>query len=85
MKCPLTLTGRGKWQCPYCGFKGLEKVERECPRLIAIEEVEAEENSDSRGLGDTIAKITKRFGIRPCRGCRGRQQKLNEMFPYKNA
>ena len=48
----------------------------------------------SRGLGDTIAKITsatkldivadkiaKAAGADDC-GCKARQQKLNQMFPY---
>ena len=47
-----------------------------------------------RGLGDTIAKITKATGIKKvvdtafgafnkdC-GCRERQSKLNKLFPYK--
>lgn len=49
----------------------------------------------SRGLGDTIAKITKVTGIKKvvdvvsditgkdC-GCQARQDKLNEKFPYNN-
>lgn len=48
---------------------------------------------ESRGLGDTIGKITKATGIKKvvdtvssalnvdC-GCSGRQDKLNEIFPY---
>lgn len=48
----------------------------------------------SRGVGDTIKKITDAIGItyaaelleratgRPC-GCRERQENLSEMFPYK--
>jgi len=52
-------------------------------------------NLDSKGLGDTIAKLTEALGIdkiaesvahamgkEEC-GCKKRQQKLNEMFPYK--
>ena len=51
-------------------------------------------SSGPQGLGDTIAKITKATGIktvvdavseatgRDC-GCQERQNKLNEMFPYK--
>lgn len=44
----------------------------------------------SKGLGDTVAKFTKATGIealvkntvgKDC-GCKRRQQKLNEMFPY---
>lgn len=49
----------------------------------------------SRGLGDTIAKITKATGIKyivdkiseatntNC-GCNDRQETLNNKFPYKN-
>ena len=48
----------------------------------------------SKGLGDTIEKITKATGIKKvvdkvskvtgkdC-GCRKRKQQLNKMFPYK--
>jgi hypothetical protein len=37
----------------------------------------------SRGVGDTIAKTTHAIGVKPCRGCKDRQEKLNKMFPYK--
>ena len=52
------------------------------------------EASKAQGLGDTIAKLTEATGIktvvdavseatgRDC-GCRQRQNKLNDMFPYK--
>ena len=36
----------------------------------------------SRGLGDTIAKVTSAVGIKPCGGCKERQKKLNELIPY---
>tara|TARA_R100001015_G_C4428427_1_gene26483 strand:+ start:189 stop:332 length:144 start_codon:yes stop_codon:yes gene_type:complete len=41
----------------------------------------------SKGLGDTIAKVTKATGLdrlapKGC-GCKQRQDKLNKMFPYK--
>ena len=48
----------------------------------------------SKGLGDTVEKITKASGIKTivdkvskglnitC-GCEGRKKRLNEMFPYK--
>jgi len=51
--------------------------------------------ASSKGLGDTIAKITKATGIKkivdytssklntPC-GCEARQDHLNKKFPYKN-
>lgn len=51
--------------------------------------------SDAEGLGDTIAyltellkidravkSVTEAMGIEDC-GCERRQEKLNEMFPYK--
>ena len=46
----------------------------------------------SKGLGDTVEKITKATGIdkvakfilgEDC-GCEERKQKLNKLFPYKN-
>ncbi len=53
------------------------------------------ESNKSKGLGDTIEKITTATGIKkavdtvskvtkkPC-GCQKRKEKLNKMFPYKN-
>ena len=52
-------------------------------------------NKKSKGLGDTIAKITKATGIKKvvdtvakktgkdC-GCKKRQETLNRLFPYNN-
>lgn len=37
----------------------------------------------SKGLGDTVAKVTKAVGLKPCGACRKRQEKLNRLFPYK--
>lgn len=36
----------------------------------------------SRGLGDVVAKVTTRVGIKPCRGCKGRQKWLNTAVPF---
>lgn len=36
----------------------------------------------SKGLGDTIAKVTAALGIQPCGGCKERQKALNKAFPY---
>ena len=55
-------------------------------------------NVRSRGLGDTIAKVTKVTGIQKvvdtvtkartgadeCSPCKQRQEALNKMFPYNN-
>lgn len=37
----------------------------------------------SRGLGDTVAKLTTKLGIKPCGGCKKRQKKLNQLVPFK--
>lgn len=36
----------------------------------------------SKGLGDTIAKITSVFGIKQCDACKKRQKALNKRFKY---
>lgn len=38
----------------------------------------------SKGLGDTIKKMTDAVGIKQCGACKKRQEKLNKMFPYKS-
>lgn len=43
----------------------------------------AREPKKSRGLGDTIAKLTKAVGIKSCGGCKKRQEALNKLVPYK--
>jgi hypothetical protein len=58
-------------------------------------ETQTQETQESNGLGDTIAKMTNALGIdklaeevaqamgkSDC-GCKKRQQRLNELFPYK--
>lgn len=62
-----------------------------------MQQEETNENTQSIGLGDDIAKVTAKLGIdkvadniakkmgkKEC-GCKKRQQKLNQMFPYKGA
>ena len=36
----------------------------------------------SRGLGDTVKKVTNAVGIPACNQCEERRKKLNRMFPY---
>ncbi len=61
----------GICECSTC----YRKVECEdCNRL----DVECK----SRGLGDTIAKITHAIGVHKCQGCTDRQKKLNDWFSY---
>jgi hypothetical protein len=37
----------------------------------------------SRGLGDTVKKVTQALKIKQCSACKRRQEKLNRLFPYK--
>lgn len=37
----------------------------------------------SKGLGDTVKKVTNAFKIPQCPACKRRQEKLNRLFPYK--
>ena len=41
------------------------------------------EDNKSKGLGDSIKKVTDKLGIKQCGGCKKRQDKLNRLFPYK--
>ena len=44
----------------------------------------SEENKqESKGLGDSIKKVTETLGIKQCSKCKKRQEALNKMFPYK--
>lgn len=41
-----------------------------------------EETDEMEGLGDAVAKVTKRLGIKECRGCRRRRKWLNRKVPF---
>ena len=69
------------WTCTQCGWTYARRGEpimsekpprRNCPQ------------TKSRGLGDTVAKMTKAVGIKPCGGCRKRQEWLNKAWPYRS-
>lgn len=59
-----------------------------------VDEFFANQKNKSKGLGDTVEKITKATGIKkvvehvakktgkPC-GCQKRKEALNKKFPYK--
>lgn len=42
-----------------------------------------QDTKKSKGLGDTIKKVTDKMGIKQCGGCKRRQALLNQYFPYK--
>lgn len=52
-------------------------------KLIKPGTKEFEDRLKSKGLGDTIKKVTDALHIPQCGACKRRQQKLNKMFPYK--
>ena len=37
----------------------------------------------SRGLGDTVAKVTQAIGIPPCAGCKKPQAAMKKLIPYR--
>ena len=59
------------WTCEKCG------------RTLENAEGPTVHKCKSTGFGDTVAKVTKALGVKPCGRCQKRQQKLNEIFPYK--
>lgn len=75
MECPFQLNDDGLWHCPQCNkphpIKSDKPPRRKCPK------------APSRGLGDTIAKITRAIGLKTCGGCKKRQRRLNQRFPYR--
>lgn len=38
----------------------------------------------SRGLGDVIAKVTSKLGVKPCKSCKKRQKWANRIVPFHN-
>ena len=49
---------------------------------VKVLEFTATENMKSRGLGDVIARATSAMGIKPCSGCKQRQEALNKIIPF---
>ena len=75
LKIPISWTeGAVKWSA---------FVHVEDGRILSVSDPVSDPPQDrSRGLGDTIAKATKAVGIKPCGGCRKRQEALNRLVPY---
>ena len=65
----------------------LDKVQKNpvdpFPEDLSLEPKKTEDTA-SKGLGDTIAKITTAVGIKPCEGCKKRREWFNKHFPYKS-
>ena len=62
-----------------------EKTRAQMKAIVEEKKPEAAEPAPvSRGLGDTIAKVTKAVGVKPCGPCERRRQWLNARVPYRN-
>lgn len=64
----------GRFCCTNCGFSYSKRVRVTCRAWTP--------DQPSRGLGDSIAKLTHAVGIKPCRGCKKRQAGINKLVPY---
>lgn len=42
----------------------------------------ASKPASMRGLGDAVARVTSAVGVKPCGGCKKRQEALNKMVPF---
>lgn len=62
----------------------LERFKRWLKKGIMLPDKKLSNKVKSRGFGDTVAKMTSAVGIKPCGGCKKRQEKLNKIFPYKD-
>jgi hypothetical protein len=63
------------------------KVEEILGRTLRLKELVAEKQAlyfapPLRGLGDVVANVTSAVGIKPCGGCKQRQEKLNQLVPF---
>lgn len=71
--------------CPYC--KETIRPEavncKHCQsNLITLTAAEPIKQGTMRGLGDAVARFTTFFGVKPCAGCKRRQERLNTLFPF---
>lgn len=71
------------WTCPNCDLF-LQSVTHPV-RCHCGTQTDAGGTTLSRGIGDTVAKITRAVGIKPCGGCKSRQKLLNALLPNKKS
>ena len=56
------------------------------PTYDICNKCEIREPNGSKGLGDTVKKMidkVTRGKVKPCGGCKKRQERLNKILPYK--
>lgn len=59
-----------------------EKTREQMLQIAEAKQQESRKSEPSKGLGDTVAKVTKAVGIKPCGPCERRRQWLNARVPY---
>lgn len=67
---------------PPCDSFGRDVTPDVCA-ACPLRQIETPQDAKSRGLGDTLAKLTRAVGVRPCNGCEKRQRWLNKVVPYR--
>ena len=88
--CRKKETGRS-WRLSVFGYEKATGVpaDFECPfgRKWDPDDKPTEKTEEQEkkmaGLGDLVAKVTSAVGIKPCAECKGRQEKLNKLVPFK--
>ena len=56
------------------------------PDYETCKQCKMREPGGSKGLGDTVKKVidkVTRGKVKPCGGCKKRQERLNKLLPYK--
>lgn len=61
-------------QCPECPADWRDELQAKIESNKSTQRI--------AGLGDVIAIVTSAVGIKPCEGCKERQDKLNKLVPF---
>jgi activator of HSP90 ATPase len=75
------INGKTYFQNDNNEWYGIDKNNKEI-KVIGKKLLDKLNTEPSKGLGDTIAKITTTLGIEPCESCNKRKEKLNTLFPW---
>ena len=74
--------------CPYCK-ETIHPEAMKCKHcqsnLVTVTAAKPVEQDGMRGLGDAVARATSFFGVKPCAGCKRRQERLNTLIPFSRS
>lgn len=76
MNCHIFRRDDGHFECHICGWISRKPLPYDPDRYFR--------QCHSRGLGDSVARVTSALGITPCGGCKQRQAALNRLVPYRD-